>query len=235
MIFEKFGESATRKITTYVKCHLKLPPLLSLSWGSGSVTIPNIRPPFYLSPGSIPETPDLIADLNNLVMMRQPIQQRSRHLLIIKLRRLFPKGQIAYSDLSEHRFWPKVNAHSDSKWTVESVNFRMGFPTYVQLILYPLNSFQVKFFNSISDLQWCTKIFYGLLVSMLLLGEALLVINGLFTTHSLIGIFLQTGKCAFDPELRPSSAFAHRFPFERGVSIKIRLSDNWNFKQRFGE
>ena len=26
MIFDKFGESSTRKITTYVKCHLKLRP-----------------------------------------------------------------------------------------------------------------------------------------------------------------------------------------------------------------
>ena len=44
---------------------------------------------------------DLIVGLNNFAVMRQPIQQRSRHLLIIKLRRLFPKGQIAYSDVSE--------------------------------------------------------------------------------------------------------------------------------------
>ena len=28
---------------------------------------------------------------------------------------------------------------------------------YVQFFLYPINLFQVKFFNSISDLQWCTK------------------------------------------------------------------------------
>ena len=61
MIFEEFGESSTRKITTYVKCHLKLPPLLSPSQDSRSVTIPKICPPFYLSSGSIPETPNLIA------------------------------------------------------------------------------------------------------------------------------------------------------------------------------
>ena len=102
VIFEKFGESSTRRITTYVKCHLKLPPLLSPSLGSGSVTIPKIRPPFYLSSGLIPETPDLIAGLNNFTVVRQPIQQRSRHLLITKLRRPFSKGQIAYSDESEH-------------------------------------------------------------------------------------------------------------------------------------
>ena len=91
MIFEKFGESSTRKITTYVKCHLNLPPLLSPSRGSGSVTIPKIRLPFYLSSGLIPETPDLIVGLNNFAVMRQPVQQRSRHLLITKLRRPFPK------------------------------------------------------------------------------------------------------------------------------------------------
>ena len=28
MIFEKFGESSTRKITTYVKCHLNLRPFI---------------------------------------------------------------------------------------------------------------------------------------------------------------------------------------------------------------
>ena len=101
MIFEKFGESSTRQNYTYVKCHFKLPPLLSLSRGSGSVTIPKIRPPFYLSSGSIPETPDLIAGLNYFAVMRQPIQQRNRHLLIIKLRRPLSKGQIACSDESE--------------------------------------------------------------------------------------------------------------------------------------
>ena len=101
MIFEKFGESATRKITTYVKCHLKLSPFLSPSRSSGSETIPKIRPPFYLSSGSIPETPDLIAGLNNFAVVRQPIQQRSRHLLITKLRRPLSKGQIACSDESE--------------------------------------------------------------------------------------------------------------------------------------
>ena len=87
---------------TIVYNSLKLPPLLSPSLGSGSVTIPKIRPPFYLSSGLIPETPDLIAGLNNFAVVRQPIQQRSRHLLITKLRRPFSKGQIAYSDESEH-------------------------------------------------------------------------------------------------------------------------------------
>ena len=101
MIFEKFGESSTRKITTYVKCHLNCAPFLSPSRGSGSVRIPKIHPPFYLSSGSIPETPDFIAGLNNFAVMRQPIQQRSRHLLIIELRRLLSKGQIACSDESE--------------------------------------------------------------------------------------------------------------------------------------
>ena len=89
------------KITTYVKCHLNCAPFLSPSRGSGSVRIPKIHPPFYLSSGSIPETPDFIAGLNNFAVMRQPIQQRSRHLLITKLRRPLSKGQITYSDVSE--------------------------------------------------------------------------------------------------------------------------------------
>ena len=46
--------------------------------------------------------PDIIAGFNNFAVMRQPIQQCSRYLLITKLRRPFPKGQIAYSDESEH-------------------------------------------------------------------------------------------------------------------------------------
>ena len=104
MIFEESGESSMRKITSYVKCHLKLPPLLSPSRGTGSVTIPKIRPPFYLSSDSIPKTSHLIVDLKNFAVMCQPIQQRSRHLLFAKLRRLFPNGQIAYSDESKHLF-----------------------------------------------------------------------------------------------------------------------------------
>ena len=46
------------------------PPLLSPSRGSGSVKIPKIHPPFYLSSGSIPEAPALIAGLNNFAVMR---------------------------------------------------------------------------------------------------------------------------------------------------------------------
>ena len=95
MIFEKFGERSTRKIYNTCQLSFKMPPLLSPSRSSGSVTIPKFRPPFRLSSRLIPETADLIAGLNNFAVMRQPIQQRSRHLLIIKLRRLFPNGQIA--------------------------------------------------------------------------------------------------------------------------------------------
>ena len=46
------------------------PPSLSLSRGSGSVKIPKIHPPFYVSSGSIPEAPALIAGLNNFAVMR---------------------------------------------------------------------------------------------------------------------------------------------------------------------
>ena len=58
------------------------PPLLSPSRGSGSVKIPKKHPSYYLSSASIPEAPALIAGLNNFAVVRQPIQQRSGHLLV---------------------------------------------------------------------------------------------------------------------------------------------------------
>ena len=48
MIFEKIGESSTRKITTYVKCQLKLPPFAEpeprLGFSNNSQNSPSFLP-----------------------------------------------------------------------------------------------------------------------------------------------------------------------------------------------
>ena len=104
------------------------PPLLSPSRGSGSVKIPKKHPPYYLSSASIPEAPALIAGLNNFAVMRQPIQQRSGHLLVTKHRRPFPKGQIR----SNHNGHPLVELRDQVKQQLTATSGKWQIPQLVQ-------------------------------------------------------------------------------------------------------
>ena len=67
--------------------------------------------PFYISSGSIPEVPALIAGLNNSAVTRQQTQQHNRHLLVTKHRRTFPERQIR----SHHNRHPFVELRDQVK------------------------------------------------------------------------------------------------------------------------
>ena len=125
----KYGNTCQMSFKTDPLLSLKNdPPLRSPSRGSGSVKIPKIHHSFYVSSGSIPEAPALIAGLNNFAVMRQPIQQRSGHLLVTKHRRPFPKGQIR-GNQNGH---PLVELRDQVKQQLTATSRKWQIPQLVQ-------------------------------------------------------------------------------------------------------